>query len=123
MKDWMKNCPNCGAPLTSEHKCPYCGSATPLPTIEARSIGINRTERILQASIRVPRELLASGGYVDFREILEQNSDFATKSLARQFAEELASKIEPYVRMQISYDHEHCVVRFIGSLRVVPWEE
>jgi len=105
-------CKNCGAPLTREGKCEYCGSRF---HVEQTFGGFHIIEiehgpaQTLSASMKIPFE---ARHYMKAENITQ----YSIRELTKQLAEGLAA----YMRLDVMEDPMRMATIVRGTVRVVP---
>lgn len=83
MREYVTNCPNCGAPLRAYGKCDYCGTAIHQPL---QFLTVSPGTRKLVCKVRMPIEM----GERDPEAVAE----YAKRDIQRQMADALTDSIK-----------------------------
>lgn len=103
-------CKNCGAPLTKDGKCQYCGSVYDIPK-DPTFIPVliqNARANVFQASVSIPMQ---ATHYMSNDEI----ADFAVDELKHKLSEALAGNME----IKVNKDPVKMITTFRGTVRIL----
>lgn len=106
----VTNCPNCGAALTDNHVCAYCGTVFREEDTSGitRFIPIHEPCRVFKSEMSLDRSLISNSNSLEV-------SEFAIKRLAHNLAEAIA----PMMEIKVNYNPYIDTQRIVGTIRVV----
>lgn len=102
-------CTNCGAALTPDGKCEYCGAR----------FRIEELERPMLLQIEHPKVVPLIGETLVDRRIVAEYGEAAARKVKHDMAYKMAAELEKVMDLQISDDPWENAVRVRGRIRVV----
>lgn len=108
-------CQNCGAPLNSDGKCPYCGTIYSINRTYDNSpvmvVQSHAQAQMLGVRVCIPHEE---------RALFRGSEDYLQKRTIAEMRERMADALVNYLRIDVREDPVQRATIFDGTIRVLP---